>query len=102
MNSQETDARIIIEKLLREADWKLPGYVDDNIVNVKTETKNEFGRADYVLLNSSKKHLCVIEAKNRLKSPLSGKEQARDYANSLKCRFIILSNGISHFLWDLN
>ena len=43
MNSQETDARIIIEKLLREADWKLPGYVDDSDVNVKTETKNEFG-----------------------------------------------------------
>ena len=36
MNFQETDARIIIEKLLREADWKLPGYVDDNIVQVST------------------------------------------------------------------
>ena len=24
-----------------------------------------------------------------------------EYANSLNCRFIILSNGISHYLWDL-
>ncbi len=102
MSSKETDTRTIIEKLLREASWKLTGYVNDDLVNVKTEVRNDFGRADYVLQNSNRKHLCVIEAKNRLKSPLLGKEQARDYANSLNCRFIILSNGITHFLWDLN
>ena len=90
MSGKETDARIIIEKLLREADWNLPGYVEEEEINVKTETKNEFGRADYVLNDSNNKHLCIFEAKNTLKSPLSGKEQAREYANALKCRFIIL------------
>ena len=40
-------------------------------------------------------------SKENLTSPLVGKEQARGYANSLKFRFIILSNGILHYLWDL-
>ena len=29
------------------------------------------------------------------------KEQARNYAKNQNCRFIILSNGDSHYLWDL-
>lgn len=101
MSSKETDSRIQIDKMLIEAGWKLPGYVDKNEVNVKTEINNKSGEADYVLLGSNENHLCVIEAKKTLLSPLYGKEQARGYANSLKCRFIILSNGIIHYLWDL-
>ena len=101
MQDKETNARIIIDKMLLEASWKLPGYVDNKDINVQTETNNEFGRADYILLNSNKKNLCTVEAKKHSKSPLTGKEQARDYANSLKCRFVILSNGIAHYLWDL-
>ena len=102
MKPKETNARIIIDKMLLEAEWKLPGYVKDHEINVETEIINEFGEADYVLLSTKENHLCTVEAKNHSKSPLVGKEQARDYANSLKCRFIILSNGITHFLWDLN
>ena len=101
MKPKETNARIIIDKMLREAEWKLPGYVKDHEINVETEIINEFGEADYVLLSTKENHLCTVEAKNHSKSPLTGKEQARDYANSLKCRFIILSNGFTHYLWDL-
>ena len=101
MKAKETNARIIIDKMLLEAEWKLPGWFKDNEINVETEITNEFGEADYVLLSSKEDHLCTVEAKNHSKSPLTGKEQARDYANALKCRFIILSNGISHYLWDL-
>jgi len=101
MKPKETNARIIIDKMLREAEWKLPGYVKDHEINVETEIINEFGEADYVLLSNKENHLCTVEAKNHSKSPLVGKEQARDYANSLKCRFIILSNGFTHYLWDL-
>jgi len=36
-----------------------------------------------------------------LKNPLFGKEQARNYAKSLNCRFVILSNGDIHYFWDL-
>ena len=101
MSSKETDARIRIDKLLIDAGWKLPAWAKDEEINVKTEIDNKSGEADYVLLSSKENHLCTVEAKKTLLSPLVGKEQARGYANSLNCRFIILSNGILHYLWDL-
>ena len=101
MSSKEPDARIRIDKLLIDAGWKLPAWAKDEEINVKTEIKNETGRADYVLLGSKENHLCTVEAKKTLLSPLVGKEQARGYAKSLNSRFIILSNGILHYLWDL-
>ena len=98
--STEPDARIIIDKLLREAGWIMPG--EDQPPNVTTEIKNDAGEADYVLLDTKGFPLCAIEAKRSAKSPLVGKEQARGYADSLKCRFILLSNSIQHYLWDLD
>ena len=77
----EANARIIIDKLLRESDWVLAG--DDGVVTVETEMQNQSGFADYVLKNSSDFPLCIIEAKKELISPLVGKEQARGYAESL-------------------
>jgi type I restriction enzyme R subunit len=47
------------------------------------------------------KPLVVLEAKSERKHPLSGKEQARKYARSQSARFVILSNGNIHYLWDL-
>ena len=66
----EADSRIIIDKLLREAEWILPG--DQGNINVKTEKTNKSGRADYVLFDSANFPLCIIEAKRELKSPLNG------------------------------
>ena len=73
--STEPDARIIIDKFLRESDWIMPG--EEQPANVLTEVPNDAGEADYVLLDSAGYHLCAIEAKNSAKSPLVGKEQAR-------------------------
>ena len=95
----EANARIKINKLLEESDWILPG--GKGVVNVDTEMQNEAGFADYVLKDSNDFPICVIEAKKELVSPLVGKEQARGYAESLNCRFIILSNGVSHYFWDV-
>lgn len=95
----EANARIIIDKLLRESEWVLHG--DEGTVNVDTELSNDSGKADYVLKDQDNFPLCIIEAKKGLLSPLVGKEQARGYAESLNCRFIILSNGIKHYLWDI-
>ena len=97
--STEADARIIIDKFLRESGWIMPG--EELTTNVITEIKNDAGDADYILLDSKGFHLCTVEAKRSSLSPLVGKEQARDYAKSLKCRFILLSNSIEHYLWDL-
>lgn len=95
----EANARINVDKLLRESGWILSG--DDGVVNVDTEVGNKEGRADYVLKDSDSFPLCILEAKNELLSPLVGKEQARKYAESLNCRFVILSNGVSHYFWDI-
>ncbi len=45
--------------------------------------------------------LVILEAKAEDKNPLIGKEQARTYARSQNCRFVILSNGNLHYFWDL-
>jgi len=113
---KEAKARIKINKLLEESGWR---FFDDeqgkaNIVlesNVKiTEsqinalgenferTKNGF--IDFLLLDKKGFPFIVLEAKSEDKHALAGKEQARRYAQSQHCRFIILSNGNSHYLWD--
>jgi len=113
----EAKSRIKINKLLEESGWR---FFDDehgkaNIVlenNVKlTKTKlNEYGEdfektkngfIDYLLLDDKGFPFIVLEAKKEEINPLSAKEQARKYALSQKCRYVILSNGNEHYLWDL-
>ena len=92
---QETDARILIDRLLREADWN----VEDK-AQVSTEEPAADGRADYVLKDSRSRPLAVIEAKRFSIDPYSAKDQARAYAQSLPVHFVILSNGQDHYFWD--
>jgi type I restriction enzyme, R subunit len=112
MPAKEARARIKINRLLDEAGWR---FFDDtrgkaNIIlepNVKITTNqidalgDDFettknGFVDFLLLDSAGKPLTVLEAKAEGKDPLIGKEQARKYAKSQNCRFVILSNGNLH------
>ena len=86
----EACSRVIIDKLLSEVGWIL--IDSDRNRNVDFEVTNEAGRIDYLLRDSNGFPLCVLEAKSELKSPLDGKEQARNYADKEGCKFIILSN----------
>lgn len=109
--SKEASARLKINKLLEEAGWYLLD-TDEHKANVKVEsnvkieevgddyehTKNGF--IDYLLLSKDGHPIAVLEAKREGKQPLSAKEQARDYANGVHARYIILSNGNIHYLWD--
>jgi len=63
--------------------------------------KAQGGFIDYLLLDENQKPIAVLEAKRESKSPLDGKEQAREYANRTHVRYVILSNGNVHFLWDM-
>nr|WP_251031491.1 DEAD/DEAH box helicase family protein [Paraburkholderia strydomiana] len=63
--------------------------------------KTANGFIDFLLLDDNGKPLVVLEAKSEGKNPLSAKEQARKYARSQNARFVILSNGNIHYLWDL-
>ena len=111
MERKEAAARIRINKLLEASLWR---FVDDanGKANIDlepgidiTKVGDDFeliskGFIDYLLLDDRGFPVCVLEAKREQKHPLSAKEQARDYAKSVNARFIILSNGLSHYLWD--
>ncbi|MCX7257807.1 MAG: DEAD/DEAH box helicase family protein [Polaromonas sp.] len=116
--SKEAHARIKINKLLEAAGWR---FFDDEHgkANIALEANakltqsqvdamgNDFdavsnGFVDFLLLDAQGFPLLVLEAKAESKNPLIGKEQARKYAKAQNCRFIILSNGNLHYLWDLN
>ena len=91
----EADARIKIDRLLREAGWN----IEDN-TQVSTEEAAADGRADYLLKNSRTQPLCILEAKRFTVDPYAAKAQAKAYADSLPAPFILLSNGTDHYLWD--
>jgi len=117
MHEKEATARIKINKLLEAADWRF--FTDDKgPANIRLEPtiaikpteldslgdnfeKAERGFVDFLLLDAKGFPLIVLEAKAENKNPLVGKEQARKYARSQNCRFVILSNGNLHYFWDL-
>ena len=114
----EATARIKIDELLKKAGWR---FFDegDRPANIQLELavaieasdldglgedfeKSGRGFVDFLLLDDRGLPLVVLEAKAEDKDPLVGKEQARRYARSLNCRFVILSNGNLHYFWDLD
>jgi len=117
MAAKEAKARIKINKLLEEAGWRFfdSGDGKANVVlesNVKLSSaqvdalgenfeETSKGFIDFLLLDENGFPLVVLEAKAEDKNPLVGKEQARKYAKSESCRFVILSNGNLHYFWDL-
>jgi len=112
----EAQARLRINALLQQSGWCL-SELDGGKVNVKVEDHivigeeadtnfgNDFekhdGRIDYLLLDTNDKPLCVLEAKSSKIHPLSAKEQAREYAQTVGVHYVILSNGAEHYFWDL-
>ena len=113
----EATARLKINKLLEAGGWRFFAE-GDKPANIQLESsitikqsdldalghdfeKTKKGFVDFLLLDSKGFPLIVLEAKSEEKNPLVGKEQARKYARSLNCRFVILSNGNLHYFWDL-
>ncbi len=103
--AKEATSRLKINKLLEESGWILVDTAESkaNVIvepQVKQADTNDIGFIDYLLLDKKGFPLVVIEAKREERDPLFGKEQARSYALNIKARFIILSNGNIHHLWD--
>lgn len=116
---KEAQARIRINKLLEEAGWRFfdegPAKASISCEHRITRTKIKFteelgddfeksanGFIDYLLLKPDGRPVALVEAKREKIHPLEAKEQARDYAKSLGIRYVFLSNGITHYFWDLN
>jgi type I restriction enzyme R subunit len=117
VSEKEATARIKINKLLEAAGWRFFSE-GDQPANVRLEPsvtvksadlealgdnfeKTGKGFVDFLLLDPKGFPLIVLEAKAEDKNPLTAKEQARKYARSQNCRFVILSNGNLHYFWDL-
>mgnify|MGYP003526198182 CR=1 FL=1 len=115
--SNEAHARIKINQLLAEAGWRFFDFCDgpanillENHIKITQKEidawgddyeKTKNGSIDFLLVDSNNKPYCVLEAKKESLHPLVAKEQARKYAATVGARFIILSNGVVHYLWDL-
>lgn len=113
----EAKARIKINKLLEESGWRFfdnaegnANIILENNVKLTENHLNEIGDdyektikgyIDYLLLDEKGFPFIVLEAKKEEVNPLAAKEQARKYAKSQNCRYVILSNGNQHYLWDL-
>ncbi|QGY46871.1 DEAD/DEAH box helicase [Maribellus comscasis] len=116
MLNNEAHARIKINKLLEEAGWRFfdteegkANILLENHVKITQQEvdawgndfeKTKSGSLDFLLVDSDNKPICVLEAKKEKLHPLVAKEQARKYAKTVGAQFIILSNGIVHYLWD--
>jgi len=112
MADKEAKARIKINKLLEEADWR---FFDDKDgkATIKLESSikiddlgddfenSKNGFIDFLLVDENQNPIIVLEAKKESLNPLVGKEQARAYAKSQKVKFVILSNGTLHYLWNV-
>jgi type I restriction enzyme, R subunit len=117
--SKETDARIVVDDLLRKAGWNprdksevstevlarrdaMRHPIGESEAVFRTADGDELpsGRADYVLLSQRGLPLAVIEAKRSAIQPYTAKQQALPYAKQLNAPFIFLTNGELIYFWD--
>lgn len=94
--TKETDSRILIDDLLRQAGWD-PA---DKTQVLTEQSVPDGGRADYVLLDQNGRPLAVVEAKRSAIQPYVAKQQALPYAKRLGAPFIFLTNGELIYFWD--
>src|SRR5256885_13250945 len=113
---KETDVRIIVDRLLREAEWN-PEDKREVETEVRVSSSNVIrdaplppdfdpaflesrGRVDYLLKDGNGRPLAVIEAKKTAIHPYVAKQQALPYAKQLGAPFIFLTNGELIYFWD--
>lgn len=115
--TSEADARILIDDLLRVADWnpadksqvrtEVPLSETFHVAEaatvgggVRTVDAGSLGFADYVLLDQRGRPLAVVEAKKQAINPYTAKQQALPYAKKIGAPFIFLTNGELTYFWD--
>ena len=88
----EAEARQIITAMIEGAGWN---YREEALAGRRSGR----GFSDYLLFDDGGAAVAVLEAKRADVPSLSGKEQAREYADSLGVRHVFLSNGDLHYHW---
>ncbi|PCD04193.1 restriction endonuclease subunit R [Sphingomonas spermidinifaciens] len=87
--ANEAFARVKIDQLLRDADWRL---TDGRSVRFEYPL-DDGGKADYALFDRQGRALAVLEAKSTSVNLSAGEAQGLRYADQLDVPFIFLSNG---------
>ena len=88
----EEEAREKISHLIESAGWN---YREEALAGRRSGR----GFSDYLLYDADGLAVAVLEAKRADVPSLSGKEQAREYADSIGVRHVFLSNGDLHYHW---
>ena len=88
----EQKARELITRMIQAAGWI---YREEAL----TGRRGRSGFADYLLFDDDDLGVALLEAKPAGTPPLSGKEQTRDYADSIGIDHVLLSNGDLHYHW---
>jgi type I restriction enzyme, R subunit len=87
--TNEAFARVKIDQLLRDTEWKL---TDGRSVRFEYPL-DDGGKADYALFDRQGRALAVLEAKRTSINLSTGEAQGRRYADQLAVPYIFLSNG---------
>jgi type I restriction enzyme R subunit len=87
--TNEAFARVKIDQLLKDAEWKL---TDGRSVRFEYPL-DDGGKADYALFDRLGRALAVLEAKSTSVNLSAGEAQGRRYADQLDVPLIFLSNG---------
>ena len=88
----EQRAREIITGMIEAAGWN---YREEAL----TGRRSGSGFSDYLLFDADGTAVALLEAKPAETPALSGKEQAREYADSMGVQHVLLSNGEAHYHW---
>ena len=89
----EQEAREKITRMIQSAGWT--NYREEALAGRRSGR----GFADFLLFGNDGTAAAVLEAKRAEVPSLSGKEQAREYADSIGVRHVFLSNGDLHYHW---
>lgn len=103
--ASEADTRAnYIDPALRAADWQ-PGNIirEHYFTDGRKMAGGVRGRRCFVdyLLHKDNRYLAIVEAKKESEHPTKGLQQAIDYANKLRVRFVHSSNGKQTYEFDL-
>ncbi|MFC1523823.1 DEAD/DEAH box helicase family protein [Thermodesulfobacteriota bacterium] len=102
---EEETRDLFIDLMLREAGWDPKGVNVEEYPVVGMPYGSGNGFVDYVLWGDDGLPLAVVEAKRTRKSPKTGQQQAKLYADCLVAMtgrrpLIYYSNGYETWLWD--
>ena len=94
-----------IDLLLHEAGWPLSEPQDREFKVAGMPSPSGIGYVDYVLWGRDGLPLGVVEAKRTRRSPQTGQQQAKLYADCLEAIFgqrpvIFYTDGYDHWMWD--